>query len=162
MSFKHPLPHAVRHAQDLRKRSTPAEVILWNVVRNRKFHGLKFRRQVPVGRFIVDFLCTHPALIIELDGPIHDFTINEDAERTEAITDDHNIPVLRVKNEEVLGHLPQVLKKMEQLLLSASSPSLLPMGGEGSTVMINRNFCSIIPRFPSLPQRERGGSAEPE
>jgi hypothetical protein len=107
-------------------------------------------------------LCTHPALIIELDGPIHDFTINEDAERTEAITDDHNIPVLRVKNEEVLGHLPQVLKKMEQLLLSASSPSLLPMGGEGSTVMINRNFCSIIPRFPSLPQRERGGSAEPE
>ncbi|MDD5055252.1 MAG: DUF559 domain-containing protein [Candidatus Peribacteraceae bacterium] len=126
MSFKHPLPHAVRHARDLRKRLTPAEVILWNVVRNRKFHGLKFRRQVPVGRFIVDFLCTNPALIIELDGPIHDCTAKEDAERTEAIVEDHNIPVLRLKNEEILEHLPQTLKKMEQLLFPASSPALLP------------------------------------
>lgn len=132
MSFKHPLPHAVRHAQALRKKSTPAEVILWNVVRNRKFHGLKFRRQVPVGRFIVDFLCTHPALIIELDGPIHDFTAGEDAERTEAITDDYNIPVLRLKNEEVLEHLPQALKKMEQLLLPRLIPGPSPCGEKGA------------------------------
>jgi len=135
MSFKHPLPHAVRHAQDLRKRSTPAEVILWNVARNRKFHGLKFRRQVPVGRFIVDFLCAHPALIIELDGPIHDFRMREDAERTEAIIGDHNIPVLRLKNEEILEHLPQALKRMEQLLLPRLIPGPSPDGGEGSTVV---------------------------
>lgn len=110
---------------------------MWNVVRSRRFHGLKFRRQVPVGRFIVDFLCTHPALIIELDGPIHDLTTKEDAERTEAITDDHNIPVLRLKNEEVLEHLPQALKKMEQLLLPRLIPVPSPDGGEGSTVLID-------------------------
>ncbi len=117
MHFKNPLPHAVRHAQELRKRSTSAEIILWNAVRNRKFHDLKFRRQVPIGKFIVDFLCTEPPFIIELDGPIHEFRIQEDAERTEAIIEDYNIPILRLKNEEILENLPNALKKIEKLLL---------------------------------------------
>lgn len=133
MHFKHPLPHAVRHAQDLRKRPTPAEAVLWNAVRNRQLHGLKFRRQVPVGRFIVDFLCTHPRLIIELDGPIHDYKMVEDAERTEAMIEDHNIPVLRLKNEEILGDLPQALRKIEKMLFppphsGSEEPPLSPRG----------------------------------
>jgi len=117
MSLKKPLPHAVRHAQELRKRSTPAEILLWENLRNRKFHNLKFRRQVPVGRFIADFICVNPSLIIEIDGPVHDFKIQEDIERTDAITHDYNIPILRFKNEEILGNLPEVLKRIEQRLI---------------------------------------------
>lgn len=117
MAFRRPLPYAVRNAQVLRKRCTPVEIALWEALRNRKFLGLKFRRQVPVGKFIVDFLCTHPKLIIELDGPIHDFKIQEDAWRSESIREDMNIPILRLKNEEVLKNLPKTLKTIEQFLL---------------------------------------------
>ncbi len=122
MSFKYPLPHAVRHAQELRKRSTPAEIILWNVLRNRRFHHLKFRRQVPVGRFIVDFLCTNPPLIIELDGAIHDFRIQEDTDRADAIMDDYNVPMLRFKNEEIIGNMQQVLQKIERFIIPRLTP----------------------------------------
>ncbi len=122
MSFKHPLPHAASHARELRKRSTPAEIILWNVLRNRRFHDLKFRRQVPVGRFIVDFLCANPPLIIELDGAIHNFRIQEDAERTDAIMDDYHVPILRFKNEEIIGNMPKVLQRIEEFLV----PHLIP------------------------------------
>ena len=90
--------------------------MLWDAVRNKKFHGLKFRRQVPLGRFIVDFLCTEPPLIIELDGPIHDFRMQEDAERTKLIVEDHHMPILRFKNEQILENLPEVLRKIEEEL----------------------------------------------
>ncbi|MBP9773404.1 MAG: DUF559 domain-containing protein [Candidatus Peribacteraceae bacterium] len=80
-------------------------------MRNRNFHGYKFRRQAPMGRFIVDFLCMKPPLIIELDGKIHDTQVEYDAERTESIFHDFGIPVLRVMNEEVLENLPAALKK---------------------------------------------------
>ncbi|PJA67322.1 hypothetical protein CO157_05210 [Candidatus Peregrinibacteria bacterium CG_4_9_14_3_um_filter_49_12] len=122
MDFHKPLPHAVKHAQELRKRATPAEKALWNLVRNRKFHGLKFRRQAPVGRCIVDFLCSKPWLIIELDGPIHDFSIPEDTDRTIAIREDYNIPVLRLRNEEVLHDIQKALQKIERALFSSEAP----------------------------------------
>ncbi|MBP9773407.1 MAG: endonuclease domain-containing protein [Candidatus Peribacteraceae bacterium] len=119
MNLVHPLPLALEHAKDLRKRLTQAESVLWNIVRNRKFHGYKFRRQGPLGRFIVDFLCMKPPLIIELDGKIHDTQLEYDKERTESIFEDFGIPVLRLSNEEVLEHLPLALKKIEAALTQA-------------------------------------------
>ena len=85
-------------------------------MRNRKFHNLKFRRQVPVGRFIADFLCTKPKLIIEIDGLVHDFKIKEDTERTEAIAQDFNIPIIRFKNEEIIENMTDVLRNIEEHL----------------------------------------------
>jgi len=96
--------------------------MLWNALCNRKFHGLKFRRQVPAGRFIVDFFCAHPPLIIELDGPIHDFKIQEDMERTKAMSHDYHIPILRLKNDEILKNLPDALRRIEQLLFPRLNP----------------------------------------
>ena len=120
MSFKHPLPHAVRHAQELRKKLTPSEILLWEALRNRKFHDLKFRRQAPVGKYIADFLCTNPPLIIELDGAIHDYQMKKDAERTDGIIADTNFHVLRLKNEEIINNLPKALQKIENALTTAS------------------------------------------
>ena len=51
---------------------TAAEALLWRELRGSRLGGLKFRRQVPIGRYVVDFLCVDRALIVELDGPPHD------------------------------------------------------------------------------------------
>ncbi|MBK9108861.1 MAG: DUF559 domain-containing protein [Saprospiraceae bacterium] len=69
--------------RELRKTQTPAEKIVWELVRNRRFHQLKFRRQVAIQcgssvsprRYIVDFLCHEIKLILEIDGDIHDTQI---------------------------------------------------------------------------------------
>ncbi len=122
MSLRNPLPHAAQHAKALRRESTSAEAVLWECLRNRKFHGLKFRRQAPVGRFIVDFLCAKPPLIIELDGPIHNFQVQEDKQRLEVIQSDYNIPIVRFTNEDVCKNLPEILARIEEILL----PRLIP------------------------------------
>lgn len=61
----------VPYAKDLRKRSTDAELALWSRVRGRHLCGLKFRRQHPMGKYIVDFICLESKVIIELDGGQH-------------------------------------------------------------------------------------------
>jgi very-short-patch-repair endonuclease len=71
-------------ARDLRKHSTDAERILWSKLRNRRFGGFKFRRQVILGNYCVDFVCFEMRLVIELDGSQHAEPnhIQHDAERT--------------------------------------------------------------------------------
>jgi len=73
----------VKHARTLRKNQTRAENIFWREVRNRLFLNLKFRRQVPIGKYIVDFVCEQEKLIIELDGDQHAENEEYDEERTE-------------------------------------------------------------------------------
>jgi very-short-patch-repair endonuclease len=58
-------------AKKLRTSSTPAELALWSKIRNRQLIGLKFRRQVPIGPYIVDFICYEKRLILEIDGGQH-------------------------------------------------------------------------------------------
>ena len=69
MRTKNPLLQAA--ARELRKGQTPAEEALWSLLRNRSLLRIKFRRQVPIGTFIVDFYCHRERLVVELDGPIH-------------------------------------------------------------------------------------------
>ena len=66
---KNPLLRAA--ARELRKEQTPAEETLWSLLRDRRLLRIKFRRQVPIGSFIVDFYCHRESLVVELDGPIH-------------------------------------------------------------------------------------------
>jgi adenine-specific DNA-methyltransferase len=62
---------ALRYAKLLRKEQTLAEMILWGKLRNRGLLDLKFRRQHPIGRYIVDFFCSSKDLIVEVDGGVH-------------------------------------------------------------------------------------------
>jgi very-short-patch-repair endonuclease len=103
----------------LRKNLTEAELVLWEILKNKKLCGLKFRRQYSIGRYIVDFYCPSGRLIIELDGQ-HHFTpegIAQDQKR-----DNHlkmmNLTVLRFENEDVLNNLTQVLKKIKTHLIN--------------------------------------------
>lgn len=99
-------------ARELRKNMTPAEKILWRALRDRRFRNFKFRRQVPIERFIVDFLCMQHRLVIELDGGIHDTQKEYDEEREEYL-EHMNYKIIRFRNEEVFDDLPSVLEKIE-------------------------------------------------
>jgi len=118
----------IDEVRELRKKQTKAEEIFWELVRNRKFANLKFRRQHQIGSYIVDFYCDEHKLIIEFDGEVHN---NEEQQKHDSIRDKYltsiGNKVLRFKNEELLNHPELVLEK-----ISASLP--LPLGegkGEG-------------------------------
>ncbi len=98
-------------AQEMRDRSTPAEARLWEALCCRQLDGLRFRRQHPLGRFIVDFCCPSRRLIIELDGPVHEKQQEYDTARTATLTR-YGYHVLRFSNDDVLGNLPAVLDRI--------------------------------------------------
>lgn len=97
----HPRQRAVRKA--LRRRATPAERRFWEIVRDRRLGGFKFRRQHGVGRYVLDFYCAEARLGIELDGSIHDDPLRaaHDAHRQREI-EALGIRVVRFQNRAVL------------------------------------------------------------
>ena len=102
-------PNTVRRqAKVLRKRSTPAEMRLWAALRNHQLNGLKFRRQHPLGPFIADFYCAEYRLVVEVDGGIHNFTVEEDQARDQAIQE-HGYRIIRFQNKTVEENLTEVL-----------------------------------------------------
>jgi len=64
-------------ARDMRAAQTPAEKVLWTILRDRRFSGYKFRRQVPIGAYIADFVCFSERLIIEADGSQHGDSVSD-------------------------------------------------------------------------------------
>jgi very-short-patch-repair endonuclease len=90
---------------------TPAEKALWQALRRKQLDGLRFRRQVALGPYILDFICSEKRLIIEVDGDIHDDQIDYDAARTEHL-EQYGYLVLRFRNDEVLHRLETVLERI--------------------------------------------------
>jgi very-short-patch-repair endonuclease len=95
-------------ARRLRRDQTESEACLWEALRGGRLEGWKWRRQVPVGPFIVDFLCLEAALAIELDGGIHIEQLAYDARR-EAYLRAQGLQVLRFWNAEVRDDLDRVV-----------------------------------------------------
>ena len=93
----------VERARELRRNQTPAEDIAWELLRNRRFAGLKFRRQHQVNHYIADFFCAEHHLDIELDGEIHKTpeVMAKDAQR-DAMLRSLGFTVLRFPNQLVL------------------------------------------------------------
>jgi very-short-patch-repair endonuclease len=105
LPFHHDSPPGIfGRAKVLRKKSTPAEELLWKMVRNRRMLGLKFRRQHPLQYFVVDFYCHEPRLVLEVDGSIHQLEMvkQHDMERENTIRD-MGLTVLRFTNDEVFS-----------------------------------------------------------
>jgi very-short-patch-repair endonuclease len=113
-----------RYAREFRRVQTDAERVIWRELRSRRFAGLKFRRQHPIGPFVVDFSCPEARLIIELDGGQHASQSDDDARRT-ALLQAHGYRVLRFWNNEVLGNLAGVLQRLLDVL-SDPHPGPLP------------------------------------
>jgi very-short-patch-repair endonuclease len=133
-------PQTEQAARSLRKNLTPAEAKLWNALRSRQLAGLKFRRQHPVGQFIVDFYCPSCKLVIEVDGDIHTQQKAYDDARTNHLQS-FGYRVLRFSNEEVLSDLQTVLTHILQIVEAdfppatpkfQSPPELGDLGGKGA------------------------------
>ena len=93
-------------AKELRKRSTPAERQVWEIVRAKRCLGLKFKRQFPLRGFIVDFFCRELKLILEIDGAVHEGSDQRerDAARDE-LFEACGFTVVRLRNDEVCREL---------------------------------------------------------
>jgi very-short-patch-repair endonuclease len=117
-------------ARALRRQASEAECVLWKYLRGRRLNGSKFRRQVVIEPYIVDFVCLEAKLIIEADGGQHADQMVYDARRT-ARLERMGYRVMRFWNHEILGELPSVLEQIESALLKAPSPQPSP-GGRGS------------------------------
>jgi very-short-patch-repair endonuclease len=94
-------------ARIMRREPTPAERVLWKALRDKHLHGLKFRRQVPLGPYIVDFYCSGARLVVEVNGVVHAES-QTDPTRDEWLRA-QGLHVLRFWNDEVLRNLDGVL-----------------------------------------------------
>jgi len=129
-----PLPDELKaRVRKLRQNATEAENLMWSILRNRAFHDAKFRRQHPVGGFILDFYCHEAKLAIELDGSQHNEgeQVKYDGERAKILHEQHGIQMVRFWNSEVLNKTEEVLNILWDILdecLVPSSPTLPPQG----------------------------------
>lgn len=144
------------NAKRLRREQTDAESRLWYHLRAHRFLRLKFKRQKPLGQYIVDFVCHEQALVIEIDGGQHAERAAYDRTRDEWLRAE-GYTVLRFWNVDVMQQLDGVLERIREEVLSRPlprplsrtrergathlSPGPLPQAGEGSDA-------------PSLPKRK--------
>jgi very-short-patch-repair endonuclease len=114
--YKKPLKpdYMVDLARRLRREESPAEALLWEHLRNRKFRGLKFRRQVPFGRAVLDFWCKEEMLAIEVDGTSHVGQESYDRWREEFLGG-CKVWTVRFTNNEVTGDMARVLETLESV-----------------------------------------------
>ena len=111
-NFEQPLR---QRARERRADQTPVERHLWQLLSGKQRLGFKFRRQHVIDRFIVDFYCAEAALVIELDGEVHKYTGERDAERQKCL-EELGLTVLRFTNEDVFNKLENVIVQIDQVL----------------------------------------------
>jgi very-short-patch-repair endonuclease len=97
------------NARRLRKQMTDAERALWHLLRRKKIDGHRFRKQVPIGKYIVDFACLDARLVIEVDGGQHADAAEADRQR-DAWLRSQNFRVLRFWNNDVLRNQEGVME----------------------------------------------------
>ncbi len=129
MTFnEHYSKKSLNYAKELRKNMTEFEQKLWYYLRAKRFLGLKFKRQVPIGNYIVDFFCKEARLIIELDGSGHiqENKIKYDIKRDEYLKN-LGYKVLRIYNNE----FKEIDNVLEYIRINLPSP-LIPPPREGN------------------------------
>jgi very-short-patch-repair endonuclease len=115
-------PDLTERARELRQNQTDAERLLWSKLRGRRLGGWKFKRQVPIGPHIADFVCADAWLIVELDGGHHNRNqvAERDRQRTEDLNGRHYL-VVRFWNHEVTTELDSVCDTILNLAHGAPS-----------------------------------------
>lgn len=130
----------IARARQLRREATAAESLLWELLRDRRLLGRKFRRQHPIGQFIADFFCDDARLIIEIDGAVHREPTQQERDRLrEEILREHGFAMLRFTNDQILDRTEQVLREIAAFVTAHSYEHPSPLsqslgrgaGGEG-------------------------------
>lgn len=120
----------VERAREFRKEPTTSETLLWEVLRGSR-RGVRFRRQQPIGPFIVEFFCPAHCLIIEVDGPVHDVRLDADQER-QSLVEACGYRVLRFTSDQVERDLSQVITRIDVAIEEQRTPGTSPpLPGEG-------------------------------
>jgi cobalamin-dependent methionine synthase I/very-short-patch-repair endonuclease len=143
-------PLLKQFALEHRKNPTPAEEVLWGLLKTKKLEGYKFRRQHIMGNYITDLVCLDKRLVVEIDGLIHQLPENKEADeiRTKWLNE-QGFNVLRVTNDQVLNETDKTL----DLILNAlkSQPGLKestnlssPNGGQGARTDYMGSFAVTI------------------
>jgi very-short-patch-repair endonuclease len=116
----------------MRKNMTPAEQRLWRHLRSRQICGVKFRRQVPIEDFIVDFACIEARIIVEVDGGQHNENVDYDAMRDKQLRH-AGFETLRFWNNDVMANIEGVVESIRLVVKRrAPHPDLPPPAGEGA------------------------------
>ena len=127
-------------ARELRKNMTDTERLLWSKLRGKQFGGFKFRKQAPIGRFIVDFVCFDRKVVVELDGDQHAAAVEDDKKRTEWLNS-QGFRVLRFWNHELIEDADMV---MEAIWLALQMPPTLTLPHEGGGDLAERQHRSPL------------------
>ena len=107
----------VKKSRELRKNQTPQEKKLWLYLRKRNINNYKFRRQYPIGNYIVDFICHEKKLIIEIDGGQHNIPINIDYdEKRTAFLKEKGFNVMRFWNNDIDNNIEGVYLEIVKFL----------------------------------------------
>jgi very-short-patch-repair endonuclease len=121
-------------AREFRKNPTPSEAILWQALRGKKLNGIKFRRQQPIGMFVVDFYAPALRLVVEVDGTVHQQQQEVDQTR-QMILELLDLKVLRFSAGQVERDIDSVLAticlKAEEILIAQYSPLRSSERGRG-------------------------------
>ena len=126
-----PAAGGVSRARRLRREMTIAERMLWKELRALR---MNFRRQAPIGRFVVDFVHHAARLVVEVDGPLHDELdiALRDAERTAWLAE-QGYRVIRFPEKQVRDHLSDIVERIAAEVAPPPSPTLPPSRGKGET-----------------------------
>jgi len=119
---------ASTRARELRRNPIDAERKLWWKLRYRQLDGCRFRRQVPVGQYIVDFACLSHRLLIEIDGSQHGEKVAYDQARTRWL-ESRGYRVKRFWNGDVLRDTDGVVETIWRMLCETPHPGPPPQGG---------------------------------
>jgi len=130
-----------KRALELRQRQTPAEEVLWAVLRDRQLAGAKFRRQHQFGDYITDFFCNDAKLVVECDGDVHSTSDRQKIDqKRDAYLRSQGLTILRFQNEQVLDEPESVLRSIAAHLPSISGRGA---GGEGGALSLRQNIVVI-------------------
>jgi len=117
----HPPDRSFVNAKQMRKALTPPEVRLWQALRRRSLDDLKFRRQHPIGPFVLDFYCVSAKLAVEVDGAVH--TLGDNPARDDSRDlwlERHGVTVLRIEARHVRERLDAVLTDISRAAAEAA------------------------------------------
>ncbi|GGY76110.1 endonuclease domain-containing protein [Marinobacter zhanjiangensis] len=124
-----------KFAKNLRKNMTDAERLLWRHLRDKRIQGAKFRRQHPLGPYVVDFVELNHRLIVEADGGHHNESSRDSVRDAWLIQ--QGFQVLRFWNHDIQGQTEVVLEEIYRALRASPSPRPSPSGGEGDQSAVN-------------------------
>jgi very-short-patch-repair endonuclease len=113
-------------AKNLRAKATDAEIALWRLLRSRRLASMKFRRQVPIGPWIVDFVSFEQRLIVEADGSQH--AESEDDKRRDYDLSERGFRVLRFWNNDILMRPQSVMEMIVDVIVRSPPPVCAPSG----------------------------------